>query len=231
MDKFEELERIEKFSSYKDKVYQTLKEALLNNVFKPGDMLLERTIAQQLGISRTPVREALKLLEHEGWVETIPWKGVVIKSLSIKEAKDIMQLRIATECFAIGEIAESITDDEIKKLSENLELIKELSDKGNLEGAIRVDTEFHLYFLKILGNEKMIQLHESLGEQIHRYGLRGFRATDRAKQLYEEHATIVNALKDRDKAKAVKAAENHLVNTMKTWNEMQSNENAGASIN
>ena len=208
------LEKVQKFSSYKDKVYKSLKEAILNRTFKPGDPLMERTIAEQLGVSRTPVREALKHLEHEGLVETIPWKGVFVQSLSADDVKDIIQLRLATESFVAFLVAEKVTDEDIRVLEEKHQRMKEKWQQGNHHEMVHTDKEVHLYLAQLSGNKRIIQLLENLSEQIHRLGVQALTDDDRPIYSYGEHEEILAALKARDSAKAKVAMEKHLNNTM-----------------
>lgn len=214
MKKEVNLEKVQKFYSYKDKVYKTLKEAIINRSFKPGDPLMERSVAEQLGVSRTPVREALKHLEHEGWVETVPWKGVFVRTLSMDDVKDIIQLRLATESFVIELVTEIITDEEIRELEENLYQLQETRLQGNHYEMIEIDKEFHFYLARLSGNGRIMQLLENLSEQIHRLGIQALTDDERPSHSYREHEEILTALKERDSKKAKASMQEHLNNTM-----------------
>jgi DNA-binding GntR family transcriptional regulator len=209
-----DLKRIKPFSPYKEKIYEQLKEAIMNHTFRPGDPLMERTIAEQLGVSRTPVREALKLLEHEGWVETLPWKGVFVTCISPKEAKELLQLRIANERFVMELIAEQITDEELAVLDEKMKELQKRREEKNHQKLIAADRGFHYFLAELCGNSRLVNLLKNLSDHIERVGLQALYLSDRPLEAYQEHSEIVEALKARDKEQAVKAMDVHLNNTL-----------------
>ncbi|WAH37553.1 GntR family transcriptional regulator [Alicyclobacillus dauci] len=210
------LTKIEKFSSYRDKVYAQIKQLILQNTLKPGDSLLERDIAEQLGVSRTPVREALKLLEHEGWVHTVPWKGVFVRDLSDEEVKDIIELRIAIETYVIREITNSIPDEVIDRLSQELEKSRTLSEQGEYQKAVEIDQRFHFVLADMLHNKKIVSLLTTLRDQIMFLGMRAMSVEARPAFIYQEHAEILDALRARNADLAMAAMERHLKNILGT---------------
>lgn len=208
-----------KFSPYKEKIYEDLKNAIIKNVFKPNEVLNERKIAERLGISRTPVRDAIKLLEFEGWVNTIPWKGTYVSDLQKKDVKEVIQLRRALECLAI-ELIENILEEDVNNLNAILDRMTEYAKNNELDKYMIEDRMFHLYLANLSGNSRLIQIFSNLSDHIYRLGIRAILLEGRTLQSTEEHMLILNALAIGDIETAKKYVTYHLENTEKAINEV-----------
>lgn len=208
--------KIEKFSSYRDKVFSQIKNLILDGTLKAGESLQERDLASALGVSRTPVREALKLLEHEGWVRTIPWKGVFVREFTLDDVKDIIELRIAIETFVVRQITRTIPDSVIEDLMAELRRARTLAEQGKFTETIEIDGRFHFELAQQLGNDKITSLLETLRDQIIFWGIRALRTGDAAKEIHAEHLRILETLQGRDASAAAEAMEVHLRNVLAT---------------
>ena len=136
---------IEERQSLQQKVYIHLKEAINEQIYKPGDILNERKISAELEVSRTPVREAFKALEAEDVVEYIPYRGVMVKSLSVDDLKHIFQIREALEILVIKLAIDKINNETIRRLQQCVQSQEDLKDNaGNrIQEFIKLDMEFH----------------------------------------------------------------------------------------
>ncbi len=206
------MKKVGKFVSYTDQVYREIKAAIISQDIKPGDTLQERTIADTLGVSRTPVREALKKLEFEGWVETIPWKGVVVKEIDRQDILEVFQCRCANESFVGILIAESITDEQIEALEGFYKKMEELSTQNKQE-FINEDRKFHMYMAQLTNNSRLIQFLDHLSDQMLRFGIRAVDNEFRKKETLEEHQAILQALKNRSVDETRRAIEEHIKNS------------------
>ncbi|MGO4890236.1 GntR family transcriptional regulator [Anaerobacillus sp. MEB173] len=208
------MRKIGKFISYTDQVYKELKEAVISGKINPGDFLQERGIAEELGVSRTPVREALKKLEYEGWVETIPWKGVIVKDIELQDVIEVFQCRYANERYVVELVTEKIEDKHVEDLVVIHEKMKALQSVDRV-AFINEDREFHMYLAKLTNNNRLINFLDYLSDQIIRLGIRAVENKERVAETLEEHEAILQALQERSVEKAVKAIEEHIENSQK----------------
>lgn len=195
-------------------VFNHLREAILAGKYKENDVLKENTIATELKVSRTPVREAIKQLELEGLVNIIPNKGATVAGFSIKDMKDIYEMRALLEGLCTGKAVLNMTDESIAELSEIVDLCDFYILKEKHDAILKLDNQFHEKIYKAAGS-KMIS---STLSDFHHYLQRMRRTTlkdiERAKQSNEEHKAIVNAIKKRDAKEAEKLANEHIRNSM-----------------
>ncbi|WP_235715419.1 GntR family transcriptional regulator [Halalkalibacter wakoensis] len=205
-----------KFVSYTDQVYRELKMSILMGKIEPGDFLQERAIAEQLGVSRTPVREALKRLEFEGWLETIPWKGVIVRDIDKQDVIEVLQCRLANEIFMIKLITTNITDEQLHDLKSIYERMKASLKEEKAEEFIEEDRRFHMYLVQLTNNSRLIQFIDNLSDHMLRLGIRAITRESRALETLEEHEQLIHALEKRSVDEAVKAMEHHIYQTQET---------------
>ncbi|MEG0371373.1 MAG: GntR family transcriptional regulator, partial [Clostridium sp.] len=129
--------------SLRGKVYSKVREDILDGIYKAGENLIEMRLAEELNVSRTPVREAIRQLELEGLVESIPNKGVIVKGISSKDMKDIYKIRLLLEGLAARWSVKEISDDNIKELQETYELMEFYTNKEDIENIEKLNTQFH----------------------------------------------------------------------------------------
>ncbi|MFQ9934199.1 MAG: GntR family transcriptional regulator [Lachnospiraceae bacterium] len=195
-------------------VFNRLREDILNGKYKENDELKEMAIAKELNVSRTPVREAIRQLEFEGLVESIPNKATYVIGISIKDVKDIYEMRASLERLCAKKAIDNMTDDIMEKLEEIVDLSMFYNEKGKYDNILELDNRFH-ELLYEAANSKM--LRHTLSD-FHHY-LQRIRHTTlsgetRAKQAVCEHRDILEAIKSKDTDRAMMLAEQHIINSI-----------------
>ena len=207
------------FNSYRplrELVLTSLREAIFNGTLKPRERLMEVQLAQELGVSRTPVREALRKLEQEGFINIIPRKGAYVAELSLKDIEDVFEIRIALEGLAASLCAERITGEELREL-ERLLLAKEIYiQHQDLQQVVVVDGDFHANLYQGSHNARLKNILENLRDQIQRYRTTSLSFPGRMDISLKEHRQILQAITKGDGAKASLLLQEHLQNTKKT---------------
>lgn len=194
----------------RDLVFQVLKEAIITEELKPGERLMEVQLAEDMGVSRTPVREAIRKLELEGLVSMVPRKGAYVADISIKDAAEVFEIRWALEGLAASLASERITDGEIKKLEKALKDIEKAAKKGDTKTIIKKDAEFHNILFNSTRNGRLAQIINNLKEQIYRFRVESFRNPKRFKNTIQEHKAIIEAIKERNSQKAEEITKIHI---------------------
>ncbi|MGE5614104.1 MAG: GntR family transcriptional regulator [Bacillota bacterium] len=201
------------FNDYKplrEIIFDTIREAIIVGELKPGERLMEVQLAEKMGVSRTPVREAIRKLELEGLVEMLPRKGARVANLSEKEIMDVLEVRSTLDGLASSLSAMRITDDEIKELKQILAQFIACVEKNNLQGSIKKDVEFHDVIYRSSRNDKLIQISNNLREQVQRYRVIYMKDYSSSKELIKEHTEICDAISRRDPEAAMKCAQVHI---------------------
>lgn len=181
--------------SLRGRVFRHLREDILNGVYKDHEELREVTIGEELGVSRTPVREALRQLELEGLVTIIPNKGAYVTAITRKDVKDIYKIRSQLEGLCANWATKYITDAQIEQMSEmDGKFHKILYEASNSRILEHVLTDFHKY----------VQLARTMS----------IEAPERAEKSIEEHREILEAIKAKDAAKAEQLANEHILHVM-----------------
>jgi len=211
-----ELERIEKSPSLKDQAYQRIKTLILSGRFSGGGTLNIDWLASQLGISRTPIREALLLLEQEGLVQTVPYKGTFVVDVSKKDVEEIYQVREVLEPLAVRLATPVIPDDELKEMEALLASISGEIERRDFECYFKSGIQFHDLVAQHCNNSVLQQL---LGSLMHRvYSVPVFskkRPVDHMRQSFREHCLVLDAIMERDVAKAGRLMAEHIKNSGK----------------
>jgi DNA-binding GntR family transcriptional regulator len=210
-----ELNSMEDQYSLRGKIYNAIRENILSGKYVPGEGLIEKRLAEDLNVSRTPIREALRQLELEGLVESIPNKGVTVKGISNKDMEDIYQIRMVLEGLAAKWAIEQITEEEVKKLSESYELMEFYTSKADIDAISRLNTEFHDI---IYSATKSVVLQHILKDfQIYVKWARheSLSSLGRKETALKEHLAILNAFKERNAKNAEKSLTLHVENSSK----------------
>jgi len=211
-----ELFKISDYELLSKKVYHVLKERIIKEDLKPGEKILEVNIGEQLGVSRTPIREALRELAAEGFVKMIPNLGMVVKNVSIEEIKEVLQIRELLEGFAASITAKKINKGEIKKLEKIIEKMNISISKDDVLVYSDLNGEFHNLILKVCGNKRLIKICANLSGSDHRFRIRALRDnSERLKYSLKEHQEIVDALKKKDSVQADRRSKKHIENVLK----------------
>ena len=203
--------------SLRGKVFQKIREEILSGVYQDGEELREVTLGEKLGVSRTPVREALRQLELEGLVTIVPNKGAYVTSISRKDVEDIYKIRSLLEGLCARWATKNITEQQILDMEETL-LLSEFHLKRN--GKVKtiqvseLDSKFH----KVLYEASNSRILEHLLTDFHKY-VQASRtlsvgAKSRAEKSIEEHREILEAIKAKDEDLAAKLAHEHILKVM-----------------
>lgn len=207
--------KIEGYELLSQKVYHLLKAEIIKESLKPGNKLLEEKIAKQLGVSRTPIREALKQLAAEGFVKMIPNQGMMVSKTSIKDIQEVLQIRGVLEELAARLAAKLIKKEEIKELEKYIEQMEYYTNKNDFLAFSEMDAEFHELVLNICGSNRLIQIRKNLSDQAHRYRIRSLSIPGRLKHSLKEHREIVEALMQKDSEQADRLSQKHIENVLK----------------
>ena len=203
---------LDEYKPLRDVVFENLRGAIVEGKLKPGQRLMEVQLAEQLGVSRTPVREAIRKLELEGLVVMLPRKGAYVANMSLKDVVDVLEIRASLEGLAASLSAERITDEDIKKLESIVEEFKDGINESNVEALLRKDVEFHECIFKSTNNKKLHQVINSLWEQVYRFRVTYISDYDSSLSIVEEHNKILDAIEKGDCELAKKYATDHIIN-------------------
>ncbi|BBF44530.1 transcriptional regulator, GntR family [Lachnospiraceae bacterium KM106-2] len=198
----------------RDVVFRTLREAILMGELKPGERLMEIKLANRLGVSRTPIREAIRKLELEGLVIMVPRKGAQVANMTQKDLHDVLEIRCALEELVIELACNRITEEEIQKLKDSLELFAAAVNRGNLTEIAEQDVAFHDIIYATSRNEKLISILNNQREQIYRYRIEYLKDYKSHNILVKEHEEIIHHLATRNIEKAKEDVKSHLYNQM-----------------
>ncbi|MGM0378780.1 MAG: GntR family transcriptional regulator [Bacillota bacterium] len=201
-------------------IFDRVRDEIINGDYNPGDKLIENRLAKELGVSRTPVREALKQLELDGLVESIPNRGVIVKGISDQDIYDIYTVRISIETIAARWAVERMTEKDLEELEEIYDLMEFFTSKGNAKRIFELNTEFHE---KIYSSTKSRFLENILRDFqlfIKSTRLESLKTEGRLDKALKEHKEILNALKDRDADRACKYIRQHIETARKNVNKI-----------
>ena len=204
--------------SLRGRVFNRIREDILSGKYRENEELKEVTIGNELGVSRTPVREALRQLELEGLVNIIPNKGAYVTGISQKDIHDIYVIRSYLEGLAARWACETMTEEQIDALEENIYLSEFHVKKGHYEQIVELDSQFHELIYKASGSkilEHQLSTYHHYVERIRKISL---GQAERAGKSNEEHALILNAIKARDGELAEKLAHEHIISTIANLN-------------
>lgn len=198
-------------SFLKDQAYEKIKHRLLNNDYPPGSFLSERQLADNLGMSKTPVKAALERLESEGFISVSPQQGIVVRELSVHEIAEQYEIRAALESYTLQTLAGKLTPEQIVKVRANLQAQARLRGSGDVAKGVELDAAFHTQFVEFLGNREILRVIVQLREKMQRVVTQVFRLSPtRIDSSYDEHAAIAAAVVDGDGPRAAEMIVRHL---------------------
>lgn len=196
----------------RDVVFNTLRQAILKGELEPGERLMEIQLAERLGVSRTPIREAIRKLELEGLVLMIPRKGAEVAKISARSLRDVLEVRRALEELAIELACQRMSEEEVGNLQKAQEDFKKAIAEGDAMKIAETDEHFHDVIYEGTQNAKLIQMLNNLREQMYRYRLEYIKDEDKRKILILEHERILKAVRERKVADAKEAMREHIDN-------------------
>ena len=196
----------------RDVVFNTLRQAILRGELKPGERLMEIQLANKLGVSRTPIREAIRKLALEELVLMIPRKGAEVAEITEKSLRDVLEVRRALEELAVRLACDKISEEKIQELKEAAEYFQSTLKSGDITKIAEADVKFHDVIYLATDNQKLIQLLSNLGEQMYRYRVEYLKRSDFHQQLIDEHEEIIQTIETGQKDKAAKVVCQHVDN-------------------
>lgn len=196
--------------SIREQVYKRVSELILSGRLAPMERIVENKLAKQLGVSRTPVREALHVLEMEGFLDAIPRIGYQVKEIHWEEVDEICEIRKVNESLAVRWAIERITPEELKALEDNLDAAERDVKKGVTSRISEQDADFHELLVRASGSKRLEEICQILRRHMFLYRVESMARPETALNAIEGHRKIVNAFKARDVKSAEQAISDHL---------------------
>lgn len=196
------------------RVFHAIRENILSGKYQAKEELKEKAIGEELGVSRTPVREALRQLELEGLVTIIPNKGAYVIGISEKDIRDIYEIRSRLEGLCAGWAACYITKEQLDELEENVYLSDFHITKGNYEQLVELDSRFHETLYRASGSRELRHVLSDFHHYVQRVRKVTLAMPERAANSNAEHRKIVEALREHDTDAAERLANEHMQNTI-----------------
>lgn len=203
------------FLPLRDVVFNTLRQAILIGELKPGERLMEIHLADRLGVSRTPIREAIHKLEREGLVTIIPRKGAEVSQITEKSMNDVLEVRRALDALCVELACDRITGEGLENLKSACDNFEQSVKTGDSKKIAQADVALHDIIVQATGNQRLIQLVNNLSEQMYRYRFEYIKDNSQHQTLVEEHRIIYQSIVRKDKKTAAEAARTHIDNQEK----------------
>lgn len=220
MEKFE-LSKIGSNLLLRDRAYEIIKEGIIIGYFKPGQELTEQYLSEELGISKTPIRDALRQLQVEGFVRLEPFKGAVVTEINRTDIHDILQLRLLLEPYAASVAATKISDDDLNQLNDVLTDMMAAFEKNDLIIASEIHKKFHSLINRKVGNQRVEQILDNLGDHMERFTIFSMKVPSNIESSVEEYKMIMQAMLERSPALAEEAMRKHIINVKKRFENNQ----------
>ena len=196
----------------RDVVFITLRQAILKGELAPGERLMEIRLANMLGVSRTPIREAIRKLELEGLVVMIPRRGAEVAGISEKCLRDVLEVRRSLEELAMDLAVQRMDSGRMEELEKAQAEFVEAISASDLIRIAQADENFHDVIYAGTENEKLVQMLNNLRDQMYRYRLEYIKDTGKRQILKVEHERMMDALRHRDRELAKRTAREHIDN-------------------
>ena len=203
---------MDEYLPLRDVVFNTLRRAILKGELKPGERLMEIALAEKLGVSRTPIREAMRKLELEGLVVMIPRRGAQVANITEKDLNDVLEVRIALENVAIEKACTRMSEEDMGRLWLAAKEFERTMAEGNLVRLAEADVEFHEIIYRASDNKRLNQVLNNLREQIYRYRVEYLKEEETRNVLVKEHEELTKAIRERDVKKAQEISFRHIEN-------------------
>ncbi len=209
----------QKRATLADQALKAIRDAIRSGKLKPGERLVEMQLAEEMQISRFPIREALRYLEKEGLVETKPFKGTHVAQLTEKDMEELYSLRSSLEELAVRILIENLDEKKIKKLETIIQAMQKASQAGNLDQMISEDLRFHQTICELSGHRKLLEVWRTLESQLQVFLTIEKDFFETAYQYVSTHDPIMEAIKDRNIKRAEKVIRAHLELAMRIIHE------------
>ncbi|MGI5872679.1 MAG: GntR family transcriptional regulator [Bacillota bacterium] len=194
----------------RDVVFHTLRKAILRGDLKPDERLMEIKLAERMGVSRTPIREAIRLLQMEGLVVNIPRKGAHVAKITEKDLRDVLEVRGGLENMAVQLASRRITEKQYEELVEAARKFEEAVEKESLIPIAEADEQFHALIYEATDNRRLVQMLNNIRDQMYRYRVEYLKDEDSRKLLVEEHRHLCEVLKEKKGDEAAEIMKLHI---------------------
>ncbi|MBR1813449.1 MAG: GntR family transcriptional regulator [Lachnospiraceae bacterium] len=202
--------KADEYLPLRDVAFRKLRQAILRGELQPGQRLMEIALAEQLGVSRTPVREAIRMLEQDGLAVMIPRRGAVVSKISGKNLRDVLEVRRALEELAVDLACTRMTDEDFQKLKEANERFSATLSGNDITKMAEADEAFHDLIYQASDNARLVQLEMQLREQMYRFRIEHLKEKSKRYRLVEDHNAIIRNLINRDSDNAREAIREHI---------------------
>lgn len=211
------MKRDENLGSYslRERIFRKLRDDILNGKYKSGDNLVVLKLADEMGVSRTPIREAISQLELEGLVTSIPNKGVIVEGISKQDIEDMYAIRESLEGLAARWSIMRIDENQLKELENICELMEFYTKKGDLDQVGDLNSRFHDIIFEATKSRPLKQILSDFQYYVRAIRLASLKSPGRAQQSLAEHQTIVEAFRNKDADAAEIALVKHIRNSNK----------------
>jgi len=189
---------MDKHLTLRERILETIRDGIISGVLKPGEKVAEPELAERFGISRTPIREAFRQLESEGYLTVIPRKGAVVVSFSARDVEEFYAIKSILEGYAARMACEKLTSRELEKLVTINERLRHLADTGDIKHFFKVHGDFHDQFIRAADNEKLQELITNLVSKFQRLRLTSLSLPGRMQVSVQEHDKIIEAFRRKD---------------------------------
>lgn len=203
---------MDEFLPLRDVVFNTLRKAILTGQLRPGERLMEVHLANKLGVSRTPIREAIRKLELEGLVIMIPRRGAEVAQITEKSLKDVLEVRRTLDVLSVELACERISEEEMEQLKIACEEFEKATKGKDASEIAKADVRLHDIIVDATGNQRLKQLVNNLSEQMYRYRFVYIKDESQHEKLIAEHREIYEGILTGDKERASRAAGIHIDN-------------------
>lgn len=204
---------IEKQLSYKFKVYEKIKEDIITGVIPQGEVLNERKLSEELGISRTPIREALQLLNRDGWILIETYKGAVVRTFDMDYVEKVLKVRKSLEILAVEDATNNANESDLEYMNSILDKQERSFIDYNPTDFMKLDRQFHEKIYAMSKNEILINLLGNINDIIRFFGIKALREPERNKSTLKEHRNILNSMVKKDVKSAKQDMEYHMQQT------------------
>ncbi|MGN1314384.1 MAG: GntR family transcriptional regulator [Lachnospiraceae bacterium] len=208
----ESMFQTDEYLPLRDVVFKTLRKGILTGELKPGERLMEIHLANKLGVSRTPIREAIRKLELEGLVTMIPRKGAEVAQITPKSMQDVLEVRKVLDSLSVELACKRIGPKAKEQLGRACEDFERAVESGDFSAIALADVEFHDIIVEATGNMRLAQMVNNLAEQMYRYRFEYIKDVKMHSQLVAEHRQIYEGIIQGNEEAAKKAIDTHIDN-------------------
>jgi DNA-binding GntR family transcriptional regulator len=205
------LKSLDQPASLSKLAYDAILKSILSNAMIPGEIYSEMSLAQDLGISRTPVREALLELSVQGLVEFLPRKGIVVYRINAKDVDEIFEIRRAIDATAAEKLASADPPPDTRLLRKALKKQNEAVESKSYWKYLRADRDFHVTLAQLTGNGRLVAIAENIRNLVHLMGIQALERQGRMLAVLDEHTRIIEAIEQRQPQQAREAVIDHLI--------------------